>query len=62
MREHMAAIREEIARELRDTRRVKGLSQGALGARVRLPQSHISKIEQGKVDIKLPSLGELARA
>lgn len=38
------------------------LSQRSLGERVGLPQSHISKIEGGAVDLKLSSLIELARA
>lgn len=39
-----------------------GLTQRALGERVHLPQSHISKIEQGDVDLQLSSLTEMARA
>ncbi|MAW99921.1 MULTISPECIES: helix-turn-helix domain-containing protein [Stakelama] len=47
---------------LRHARREKSLSQRALGERVGLPQSHISKIEQGAVDLQFSSLAELARA
>lgn len=39
----------------------RGLSQRALALKVGLPQSHISKIESGGVDIRLGSLIELAR-
>jgi transcriptional regulator with XRE-family HTH domain len=52
----------EIARALKAARQRKGMSQQALGERVGLPQSHISKIESGTVDVKLSSLIELARA
>lgn len=47
---------------LRAARTRLGLSQRALGAKVGLPQSHISKIEGGGSDLKLSSLTELARA
>ena len=39
-----------------------GLSQSALGAKVGLAQSHVSKIERGAVDVQTSSLVELARA
>lgn len=52
---HMAAI-------LRKAREHKGLSQRDLGAISGVPQSHISKIEKGAVDLRLSSLIELARA
>ncbi|EIM31035.1 MULTISPECIES: helix-turn-helix domain-containing protein [Microvirga] len=51
----------EIARALKDARANKGLSQATLGGLVGLPQSHISKIESGAVDLQLSSLIELAR-
>lgn len=53
---------EEIAASLREARISKALTQKALGQRVGLPQSHISKIEKGAVDLKLSSLVEIARA
>ncbi|WP_210163050.1 helix-turn-helix domain-containing protein [Salinarimonas rosea] len=52
---------EPIAMRLKSARLGKGLSQRALGALVGLPQSHVSKIESGAVDLKLSSLVELAR-
>lgn len=55
------AGREEITGALRAAREAKGLSQRALAARAGLPQSHISKIESGAVDLQLSSLIELAR-
>lgn len=51
-----------ISAALKRARRRKGLSQRALGARVHIPQSHISKIESGAVDPQLSTLLELARS
>ena len=53
---------EEIAAGIRRARIAKALTQKELGQRVGLPQSHISKIEKGTVDLKLSSLVEIARA
>lgn len=52
---------EHIATTLRSARRVKGLSQRALSRLSGVPQSHISRIERGAVDLRLSSLIELAR-
>ena len=52
---------EHITTALKEARKAKRLNQTELGKRVGLPQSHISRIEQGQVDIKLSSLVELAR-
>lgn len=46
---------------LADARRAAGLSQAALGAKVGLPQSHISRVESGAVDVRLSSLLEISR-
>lgn len=51
-----------LAETFKRARRARGLTQAELGARVGIPQSHISKIEKGGVDIKLSSLTEIARA
>jgi transcriptional regulator with XRE-family HTH domain len=51
-----------MATILRNARENKGLSQRDLGAVSGVPQSHISKIEKGAVDLRLSSLIELARA
>ena len=51
-----------IATILRDARHKKKLSQRDLSAVSGVPQSHISKIEKGAVDLRLSSLVELARA
>ncbi len=53
---------EHIAANLKAARKAKKLSQTELGAKVGLPQSHISKIESGRTDLKLSSLIALARA
>ncbi len=47
---------------LKAARLAKRLSQRALSESVGMPQSHISKIEQGAVDLQLSSLFALARA
>jgi transcriptional regulator with XRE-family HTH domain len=53
---------EAFGRQLVEARSRKGLSQRALAARVGMTQAHISKIEQGRTDLRLSSLIELARA
>lgn len=58
----MSSGNEEIAASLRAARQAKGLTQKELGSRVGMPQSHISKIETGGVDLQLSSLTELSRA
>ncbi len=58
----MSYLLEEIAGTLRTARHKKQLSQRELSDKVGLPQSHISKIENATVDLKLSSLSELARA
>ena len=50
-----------IANKLKAAREAKGLSQRALSKLAGVPQSHISKIENGTVDLRLSSLIELAR-
>ena len=57
-----SVILEEFGQKLLDARTRKGLSQRALAERTDIPQAHISKIEQGRVNIRLSSLVELARA
>ena len=52
---------EDIGVKLRNARKAKGLTQGALGKKMGLPQSHISQIEAGKVDLRLSSLQQIAR-
>ncbi|GAW36494.1 antitoxin HipB [Roseovarius sp. A-2] len=57
----MSYATEHIAESLKAARERKGLSQRALSAKAGVPQSHISKIENGAVDLRLSSLVELAR-
>ncbi len=52
---------EEIAKALRAAREHMGLSQRELSAKSGVPQGHISKIENGAVDLRLTSLVALAR-
>jgi len=53
---------EAIVAALKAARERKGLSQRELGARVGLPQSHISKIETGGADLRVSSLTSIANA
>ena len=57
----MGAI-DEISRTIKAVRRAKGLSQRVLAKTAGMPQSHISKIENAGVDLRLSSLTEIARA
>lgn len=57
----MGAI-DEISRTIKAVRRAKGLSQLALAKTAGMPQSHISRIENAGVDLRVSSLTEIARA
>ena len=50
-----------IVAALRAARAKKGFSQRELSAKAGVPQSHISRIERGAVDLQLSSLIEIAR-
>ena len=52
---------EHVAKLLKKARKTKGLSQRALSLKAGIPQSHISKIENGAVNLRLSSLIELNR-
>ncbi|MFT6579268.1 MAG: transcriptional regulator with XRE-family HTH domain [Zhongshania sp.] len=52
----------DISNSLTRAREAKGLSQRALANLSGVPQSHISKIESGAVDLRISSLVEIARA
>lgn len=52
----------EISRTIKAAREAKGLSQRALAKMAGVPQSHISKIENAGVDLRISSLTEIARA
>lgn len=53
---------ETIIAALKAARLKKGLSQRALSAKSGIPQSHISKIEKGEVDLQTSSLIEISRS
>lgn len=57
----MSYVTEQILESLREARVRKGVSQRELSARSGVPQSHISKIESGSVDLRISSLIALAR-
>lgn len=57
----MTYATEHIAGTLRSAREARGLSQRELSAKSGVPQSHISKIENGAVDLRVSSLVKLAR-
>ncbi len=46
---------------IKAARQAKKMTQQALAQKVGLPQSHLSKIEAGKVNVSLESLIEIAR-
>jgi transcriptional regulator with XRE-family HTH domain len=52
---------EHVIQTLKLARQEKHLTQRELSAKAGVPQGHISKIENGAVDLKLSSLVELAR-
>lgn len=53
---------EKLAATLKAAREKKGLSQRALSASAGVPQSHISKIESGAVNLTVSSLTAIANA
>jgi HTH-type transcriptional regulator / antitoxin HipB len=57
----MTYVGQHIVAALKEAREKKGLSQRALSAQAGVPQSHISRIERGAVDLQLSSLIEIAR-
>ncbi|MCE2597098.1 helix-turn-helix transcriptional regulator [Motilimonas cestriensis] len=57
----MSYVTEQIIESLREARIQKGLSQRELSAISGVPQSHISKIESGNVDLRVSSLITLSR-
>jgi predicted transcriptional regulator len=51
----------DIGKIIQDRRKSLGLSQSDVGKRIGVPQSHISKIEAGLVDMQASTLIEVAR-
>ena len=58
----MNLARQPIIEELVAARRGAKLSQRAVGQKIGLAQSHVSKIERGTVDPQLSNVLEIARA
>jgi transcriptional regulator with XRE-family HTH domain len=58
----MSHSNESLIAALKAARVARGFSQRELSARSGVPQSHISKIENGGADLRMSSLIELARA
>ena len=52
---------EEIARQLREVRVARGMSQGNLSERIGITQAQVSRFEGGRADLRLGSLVELGR-
>ena len=57
----MTYLNDRILKILKEARAKKGLSQRELSAKSGVPQSHISKIESGGVDLRVSSLVALTR-
>lgn len=57
----MPYLNDQIVKSLKEARKRKVLSQRELSAKSGVPQSHISKIESGGVDLRVSSLIALAR-
>ena len=51
---------DSLQTQLKQARINKGLSQQEIGERLGLPQSHLSKIENGKTDLRVSSLIQLS--
>lgn len=51
----------DLIAEIKAARRSQGLNQAALGAKLGLPQGHISRIERGDTDPRLSTVTEMAR-
>ncbi len=58
----MSYLTENIIEVFKRAREQKGLSQRALGVLAGVPQSHISKIENNTVDLRISSLIAIAHA
>lgn len=57
----MSITAQFIIDAIKTARRRKGLTQRELSKRTKIPQSHISKIEKGAVDLHISSLIEIVR-
>lgn len=52
---------QQFATRLKERRVQKGLSQRDLSLKTGIPQSHLSKIERGTIDLQVSTLIELSR-
>ena len=50
-----------IIEQLKSARQAMGLKQSEVGQKLGLPQSHVSKIEQGATDPRLSTVSDMAR-
>jgi len=50
-----------IIEQLKAARQAMGLKQSEVGEKLGLPQSHVSKIEQGGTDPRLSTVSDMAR-
>jgi len=57
---HTSAIT-DIINSISEARKAKNLTQTELGKRLGLPQSYISKLESGRLDIRISTMIEIAR-
>lgn len=51
----------KLLESLKYFRKIKGITQEELSKKIGIPQSHISKIEAGNIDIRISSLEEIVR-
>lgn len=51
----------DIIEQLKSARQQQGMKQSELGEKLGLPQSHVSKIEQGANDPRLSTVKDMAR-
>jgi len=51
----------QIIEQLKSARLLQGMRQDELGKRLGLPQSHISKIENDRTDVRLSTISDMAR-
>ncbi len=52
----------DLLNRIRLQRLQRGISQSELGQLVKMPQSHLARIERGSTDVRLSTVTEIARA
>jgi transcriptional regulator with XRE-family HTH domain len=57
----MARPSESLIEAIKQARKKKGLTQRELSRKTKIPQSHISKVEKGVVDLHISSLEEIGK-